>query len=33
MLEDSAVRRELMWIHYNDDLASYFGRDKTEALL
>jgi len=33
MPKDSAVRAELMRIYYNDDLASYFSRDKTKALL
>ena len=27
------MREELMRIHYNNELASYFGRDKTETLL
>ena len=33
MLADSAVRAELIRLHYDDPLASYFGRDKTELLL
>ena len=33
ILGDSATREELMYIHYNDELASHFSRDKTETLL
>ena len=31
--DDVAVRAQLMRVHYDDDLASYFGGNKTEALL
>lgn len=31
--DDSALRAQLMRVHYDDELASHFGRDKTEALL
>jgi len=27
------MRKELMHIYYNNELASYFSRDKTETLL